>query len=75
LRTDTAALVELQAQAPDFAAVLNRHEPPLTLLGGGLAIRNGAEFLGAIAVGGADRPAKDEACARAGIAAIAGQLR
>jgi uncharacterized protein GlcG (DUF336 family) len=43
-------------------------------LGGGLPIVSGGEVIGAIGVGGAPSGAQDEACAQAGIDAIAGKL-
>jgi len=75
LQTDTAVLVGATKEAPDFAAVMARHSPALTLLGGGVALRHGGAFLGAIGVGGADRPEKDEACAQVAVADLAARLR
>lgn len=75
LRRDTSVLVDTARNAPDFAALLANAQPPLTLLSGGVAIRRGDEFLGAVGVGGGGRQGKDEECAKAGIAAVAEKLR
>ena len=44
-------------------------------LGGGFPIRAGDQVVGAIGVSGAPGQDKDEACANAGIAAVAGRLK
>ena len=45
------------------------HRPRLVVFGGGLPIREGGELIGGIGVSGASA-GQDEACARAGLAAI-----
>jgi len=44
-------------------------------MGGGVPIRAGSEFIGAIGVSGAPDSAKDEACANSGIAKVANKLK
>jgi uncharacterized protein GlcG (DUF336 family) len=44
-------------------------------LGGGMPIRAGDQILGAIGVSGAPGQDKDEACANAGLAAVAARLK
>jgi uncharacterized protein GlcG (DUF336 family) len=51
-----------------------RHLPRVAMIGGGLMIEGGGSLLGGIGVSGAPGGDKDEACARAGIAAIQGDL-
>jgi len=48
--------------------------PGFVILGGGLPISSGGKVVAAIGVGGAPSGAIDEACAQAGIKAIAGSL-
>ncbi len=48
--------------------------PRITMLGGGLVIEAGGTLLGAIGVSGAPGGDKDEACAKAGLAAIRDKL-
>lgn len=48
-----------------------RHLPRVAAVGGGLPIEGGGTLFGAIGVSGAPGGAADEACAKAGIAAIA----
>lgn len=50
-------------------------DPTILALPGGLPIRVGTDVIAAIGVGGADRPDKDEACAKAGLEAIQGRLQ
>jgi uncharacterized protein GlcG (DUF336 family) len=45
------------------------HRPRLVVFGGGLPIREGGELIGGIGVSGASAE-QDEACARAGLAAV-----
>jgi len=49
-------------------------QPRLIVFGGGLPIRVGADWIGGIGVSGAPVPTADDACAKAGIAAIAESL-
>lgn len=51
-----------------------RHLPRVAMIGGGLMIEGGGSLLGGIGVSGAPGGDKDEACARAGLAAIQGDL-
>lgn len=71
-RTNTSALVvETQAGKPSSGI---RNLPRVTIVGGGLMIEAGGNLLGAIGVSGAPGGAADEACAQAGIKAIADDL-
>jgi uncharacterized protein GlcG (DUF336 family) len=71
-RTNTSALVaETQAGKPSNGI---RNLPRVTIVGGGVMIEAGGNFLGAIGVSGAPGSAADEACANAGIKAIADDL-
>lgn len=66
-RTNTGALVDLTQPGKAQSGV--RHLPHVVVLAGGMIIEGGGQMLGAIGVSGA--PAEvDEACAKAGIAAI-----
>ena len=68
LRTDTGELAKLtQAGMPQSGI---RHVPRVAALGGGLMIQGGGTLFGAIGVSGAPGGEADEACAKAGIAAI-----
>jgi uncharacterized protein GlcG (DUF336 family) len=49
--------------------------PGIVFIGGGVPIRIGDEVIGAVGVSGAPGEEKDEACANAGIAVVAGSLR
>jgi uncharacterized protein GlcG (DUF336 family) len=51
-----------------------RQVPRAMTVGGGLAIEAGGSLLGAIGVSGAPGGDADEACARAGIKAVADEL-
>ena len=71
-RTNTSTLVaETQAGKPSSGI---RNLPRVTIVGGGLMIEAGGNLLGAIGVSGAPGGAADEACANAGIKAIADDL-
>ena len=66
-RSNTGALVDLtQPGKPQSGA----HLPHVVVLGGGVIIEGGGQMLGAIGVSGAPGGEADEACAKAGIAAI-----
>jgi uncharacterized protein GlcG (DUF336 family) len=67
-RSNTSALVDLTQ--PDKAQSGVRYLPHVVVLGGGVIIEGGGQMLGAIGVSGAPGGEADEACARAGIAAI-----
>ena len=67
-RTNTGALVELTQPGRPQSGL--RSLPRVVVLGGGMVIEGGGQMLGAIGVSGAPGGAADEACAKAGIAAI-----
>jgi uncharacterized protein GlcG (DUF336 family) len=67
-RSSTGALVELTQPGKAQSGV--RHLPHVVVLGGGVIIEGGGQMLGAIGVSGAPGGEADEACAKAGIAAI-----
>ena len=67
-RTNTGALVDLTQ--PGKAQSGLRNLPRVVVLGGGVIIEGGGQMLGAIGVSGAPGGEADEACAKAGIAAI-----
>lgn len=67
-RTNTSALVELTQ--PGKAQSGLRNLPRVVILGGGMIIEGGGQMLGAIGVSGAPGGPADDACAKAGIAAI-----
>jgi len=48
--------------------------PRVTMLAGGLVIQAGGSLLGGVGVGGASGSDKDEACAKAGLAAVQDKL-
>ena len=67
-RSNTSALVDLTQ--PGKAQSGLRNLPRVVALGGGVMIEGGGQMLGAIGVSGAPGGEADEACAKAGIAAI-----
>lgn len=67
-RTNTGALVELTQPGKPQSGL--RNLPRVVILGGGMIIEGGGQMLGAIGVSGAPGGEADEACAKAGIAAI-----
>jgi uncharacterized protein GlcG (DUF336 family) len=67
-RSNTGALVELTQPGKAQSGV--RNLPDVVVLGGGVLIEGGGQMLGAIGVSGAPGGEADEACAKAGIAAI-----
>jgi uncharacterized protein GlcG (DUF336 family) len=67
-RSDTGALVESTQPGKPQSAI--RNLPQVVILGGGVLIEAGGQLLGAIGVSGAPGGEADEACARAGVAAI-----
>lgn len=71
-RTDTLELARLTAGAAASAGI--RHRPHIVAVGGGVPIEAGGSTVGAIAVSGAPTGEADDACARAGIAAIRDEL-
>ena len=67
-RSNTGALVDLTQPGKAQSGV--RSLPHVVVLGGGVIIEGGGQMLGAIGVSGAPGGEADEACAKAGIAAI-----
>lgn len=72
-KTDTTALVERSKTAPVLANLFKL--PHLLLLGGGIVVKEGDEVIGAIGAAGAPGADLDDACARAGLDKIKGQLK
>ena len=71
-RTPTGDLDKLTQSGGASAGI--RNLPRVVAIGGGLLIEAGGAILGGIGVSGAPGPQNDEACAKAGIAAIADSL-
>lgn len=71
-RTSTAAIAEATAPGKPLSGI--RARPRVAAVGGGLVIEAAGSLVGAIGVSGAPGGEPDEACARAGIAAIRTQL-
>ena len=71
-RTNTAELVELTQPGKPQSGL--RQLPDVVILGGGVLIEAGGQLVGAIGVSGAPGGEADDACARAGIAAIQDSL-
>ena len=71
-RTNTSDIE--RASRPGEAMAGVRHFPRLVAVGGGVMIEAGGSLLGAIGVSGAPGGSADEACAKAGIAAVADSL-
>ena len=71
-RTSTAEVQRITRPGEPLAAL--RNVPRITALGGGIPIEAAGSLLGAIGVSGAPGGEADEACAKAGIAAIAEDL-
>ena len=71
-RTDTLEFAKLTAGPGGSAGI--RHLPNVVAVGGGVNIQAGGATVGAIGVSGAPTGEADEACAKAGIAAIRDEL-
>jgi uncharacterized protein GlcG (DUF336 family) len=71
-RTNTAEIE--RASRPGQAMAGIRHFPRMTAVGGGVMVEAGGSLLGAIGVSGAPGGDNDEACAVAGVKAIAEDL-
>ena len=71
-RTSTAALAEATEAGKPTSGI--RQRPRVAAVGGGMLIEGAGALLGAIGVSGAPGGDRDEACARAGIAAVQHQL-
>lgn len=67
-RTDTAVLAEATQAGKPMSGL--RHRPRVVAVAGGVTIESAGALLGAIGVSGAPGGDRDEACARAGIAAV-----
>ena len=71
-RTNTTELEKLTRPGQPMAGV--RHVPRFASVGGGMMIQGGGSLLGGIGVSGAPGGEADDACAAAGIKAIADEL-
>lgn len=71
-RSATTALAEETQPGRPMSGI--RHLPRVAMLGGGLMVEGGGNMLGGIGVSGGPGGDKDEACARAGLAAIQSDL-
>jgi len=71
-RTNTLAFAEETQAGKSMSGI--RQLPRVAAIGGGLMIEGGGSLLGGIGVSGAPGGAADEACAKAGIKAIADEL-
>ncbi len=71
-RTNTTELTALTQPGSTQAGL--RNLPNVVVIGGGVMIESGGSLLGAIGVSGAPGGAEDDACAKAGIAAILDKL-
>lgn len=71
-RSNTSALVELSQPGRPQSGL--RNLPRVVILGGGMLLESGGQLLGAIGVSGAPGGDADDACAKAGIAAIRDSL-
>jgi uncharacterized protein GlcG (DUF336 family) len=71
-RTDTLELAKLTQSGMPSSGV--RMIPNVVAVGGGVLIQTGGSTLGAIGISGAPSGEADEACARAGIAAIRDEI-
>ncbi len=66
---DTSELIRRGNMGPALAS-----QPGVTLLAGGIMIQSAGSLVGGVGVAGAPGGDKDEACAKAGVAAIQDQL-
>jgi uncharacterized protein GlcG (DUF336 family) len=71
-RTSTLALAEETQAGKSMSGI--RHTPRMLAAGGGVVIEGGGSIFGAIGVSGAPGGEADDACAKAGIAAIADDI-
>jgi uncharacterized protein GlcG (DUF336 family) len=71
-RTSTTDLVAITQPGQPSAGI--RHLPRFVVVGGGVLIEAGGSIVGAIGVSGAPTGAADDACGKAGIAAIRDDL-
>ena len=71
-RTDTSEMIA--PTQPDMPQAGVRSLPGVTVIAGGVMVEAGGSLIGAVGVSGAPLGANDEACAKAGIAAIRDKL-
>ena len=71
-RTSTTDLNAISQPGMQQAGL--RNLPNVVMIGGGIIVESGGSLLGAIGVSGAPGGDADEACAKAGVAAISGKL-
>jgi uncharacterized protein GlcG (DUF336 family) len=83
-RRKAYTVIKMGVSSMEFGASVGpqgRGAPPingdanLITFGGGLPVRQGQDLVAALAVSGPNGPAADEACAKAGLAAISDRLR
>jgi uncharacterized protein GlcG (DUF336 family) len=72
LKQSTGEIAQ-QAHSDQALATRINGDPRFVALPGGLPVKEGPEFIGALAVAGAPGGEKDEACARAGIEKLRGE--
>jgi uncharacterized protein GlcG (DUF336 family) len=73
-RTSSAEIGARMTANPGFAKAMSDVEPKMSAAQGAVPIKAGTEFLGAMGISGAPGGDKDEACALAGLKAIADRL-
>ncbi len=71
-RVNTTALAEETQAGKSMSGI--RHLPRVAMIGGGVLIEAGGSILGGIGVSGGPGAAADDACAKAGIKAIADDI-
>jgi uncharacterized protein GlcG (DUF336 family) len=71
-RTSTTDLSAISQPGMPQAGL--RNLPNVVMIGGGIIIESGGSLVGAVGVSGAPGGDADEACAKAGVAAIGGKL-
>ena len=71
-RTSTTDLNAISQPGMQQAGL--RNLPNVVMIGGGIIVESGGSLVGAIGVSGAPGGDADEACAKAGVAAISGKL-
>lgn len=71
-RTNTSELAQATETGSPQSGI--RHRPRVAAVGGGIMIEGAGALLGAVGVSGAPRGDLDDACARAGIAAVQDSL-
>jgi uncharacterized protein GlcG (DUF336 family) len=71
----TSEFVQLVAKYPNGTGAQLASAPNVVALPGAVAIKRGSEIVAGLGVGGSPGGDKDEACAAAGVAAIADQVK